>query len=238
METICVAGIEINVFHRGDDLPSIGVFLLHGRMSKKDHLNHLAFRIAESNTKLIVFAIDQRNHGSRTINKDKNLDWKSGNSTHHLDMWTMQIGTMMDCCLLMDLLPLFGYSNIREWGVCGVSMGGHVSLMLTGYDNRIKYCVSIIGCLDFMTLMNLRKPEEIRFKEEYLVSISKYNAFSNLQKTTAEVLMLNGSLDELVPPEVNQGISEITNIAYKEFQVAHVLDEEMISDTISYFKSK
>lgn len=57
------------------------------------------------------------------------LDWKLGNPTHAQDMYSILAGTASDVSMLIDYLPSFLFPNdeheITDWGVMGVSLGGH-----------------------------------------------------------------------------------------------------------------
>ena len=234
LESIVVSGIEVDIFKSSSD-PKIGVFLLHGRTSKRHDLKSIAQGIVKRGSHIVVFSIDQRNHGSRLVDKLRNETWSNGNPTHHLDMWSIQLGTMKDVEFLIEMFPLYGYA-LKEWGVCGISLGGHVSLLLAGYCDKIKYCVSVIGSLDFMTLINGRRPEDVTFSNEFIQLVDKYNAIKTLRNSKCDILMLNGSLDELVPRYSNIQHDLIPGLVYKEFEIGHAVNSEMIETIYTYFE--
>eukprot|EP00835_Amoeboradix_gromovi_P000778 NODE_29_length_33183_cov_0.333666.p12 type:complete len:242 gc:universal NODE_29_length_33183_cov_0.333666:20327-21052(+) len=234
-ETISISGIEIDVFCKSKTQEaSIGMFLLHGRTRNKKDLEFLAKGIVECNS-ILVFSFDLRNHGSRLVNTLQNEDWVGGNPNHHLDMWSILMGTVEDCVLLMNLLPIYGY-KIGAWGICGVSLGGHASLILAGCDKRVKYAISLIGCIDFLGLMEGRKPNEIEFSSSYISLTSKHNAVNNLRENKANILMLNGAQDELVPGSVNKNHFTIPNLTYKEFDVGHKINTEMLNEVYQFLR--
>ncbi len=209
--TICISGIEVDVF--GDINGTIGIFLLHGRTRKRQDLHFMAKGIIESNSRCIVLVFDHRNHGNRIVDKERNKDWENGNNTHHLDMWSILLGGIQDCQLLMDMLPCYSY-KIGKWGICGVSLGGHLSLMLTGIDARIKYCVSLIGSINVSILLQSRQTNTLQMDNEFIKMTDDF--CNGLNFKNASILMLNGSKDELVPFNSNSKCSDISTIVYKE----------------------
>lgn len=78
---------------------------------------------------LIAVSFDQRNHGSREIDKLANETWKSGNERHAQDMYSVFHGTTTDVSLLITHLASYVFPMsehiITENMVCGVSLGGH-----------------------------------------------------------------------------------------------------------------
>ena len=98
--------------------------------SYRDHLSNYR----------LVCTFDQRNHGDREVDRRAkyrllwlslmfSLDWKLGNPTHAQDMYSILAGTASDVSMLIDYLPSFLFPNdeheITDWGVMGVSLGGH-----------------------------------------------------------------------------------------------------------------
>lgn len=97
----------------------------------------------------VVISFDQRNHGERLLDKDKNGGWES--PSHVNDMYSTQVGTARDIrfaspssavcsfgkattrsrslSFLIDLLPSFLGFKPKSYGVIGVSLGGHVVLL-------------------------------------------------------------------------------------------------------------
>ena len=60
---------------------------------------------------------------------DWSLTWRDDNPTHAQDMYSILCGTAHDVSMLIDYLPSYLFPNdeneIVDWGVCGVSLGGH-----------------------------------------------------------------------------------------------------------------
>ena len=60
---------------------------------------------------------------------DLSLTWIEDNPTHAQDMYSILCGTAHDVSMLIDYLPSYLFPNdeneIVDWGVCGVSLGGH-----------------------------------------------------------------------------------------------------------------
>lgn len=56
------------------------------------------------------------------------LTWKEDNPTHAQDMYSILSGTAHDVSMLIDYLPSYLFPTEErsiEWGVMGVSLGGH-----------------------------------------------------------------------------------------------------------------
>ncbi|KAI1133314.1 hypothetical protein F5Y10DRAFT_260193 [Nemania abortiva] len=119
---------------------------------------------------LIAVAFDQRNHGSRLVDTVANQAWRQGNATHAQDMFGMVSGTVADTIHLLDMLEgyLFGAGggpgvsprgesrNIDSNLVLGVSLGGHSAWQLLFAEPRVTAGVIVIGCPDYMNIMQDR----------------------------------------------------------------------------------
>jgi len=110
---------------------------------------------------LIAVAFDQRNHGTRIVNRLANEAWRSGNETHAQDMFSVLHGTAQDTSLLIDHLGSYIFNNpedasIDQHLVLGVSLGGHSAWQVLFGDSRVTSGVIIIGCPDYMSLMTDR----------------------------------------------------------------------------------
>ncbi|KAI0446164.1 hypothetical protein F4803DRAFT_56473 [Xylaria telfairii] len=119
---------------------------------------------------LIAVAFDQRNHGSRLVSEAANEAWRQGNATHAQDMFGIVSGTVLDTRHLLDVLEgyLFGAGDgpgalsggeIRQIDsnlVLGVSLGGHSAWQLLFADHRVTAGVVVIGCPDYMNMIQDR----------------------------------------------------------------------------------
>lgn len=78
----------------------------------------------------MVILIDQRNHGARMLEEKKNLSWDEGNISHAQDLFSTIEGTTQDVSLILSYLPSILFPNdemkIVQYGVSGISLGGHV----------------------------------------------------------------------------------------------------------------
>ncbi|MCJ1266188.1 hypothetical protein MMC22_006071 [Lobaria immixta] len=176
-KTFTIAGILTTV-HGLDELNrSIKnvacLWLLHPRLQTQECMEPLAAsNIHEWNRRLqrrkkdevliglIAVSFDQRNHGSREINKLANETWKSGDERHAQDMFSIFHGTTVDVSLLITYLSsyIFPMSEhiITDNMVCGVSLGGHSAWQCILHDARISTAIIIIGCPDYTSLMSDR----------------------------------------------------------------------------------
>ncbi|KAJ2918442.1 hypothetical protein MD484_g1915, partial [Candolleomyces efflorescens] len=101
---------------------------------------------------------DLRNHGSRMVDEKANDAWNTKdpaqhNPQHAIDMYAIELGTARDVSFLIDFLPSYLFPNgereIREWGVIGISLGGHVAWMALCH-----------GCPDYSALMTHRAKQQ------------------------------------------------------------------------------
>ncbi|BGP57165.1 hypothetical protein JCM8202_005397 [Rhodotorula sphaerocarpa] len=114
---------------------------------------------------LLVVTFDQRNHGHRIVEADRNASWvepgrkraqlreqegrQRDNDRHAADMFAMQTGTARDVSFLIDFLApaLFPDDDrvVTDWYCSGVSLGGHATWLALAHDPRITLGVPIIG---------------------------------------------------------------------------------------------
>ena len=145
-KTFTIAGILTTVYGLDELNRSIKnvacLWLLHPRLQTQACMGPLAALIIHEwnctllqRTKdgpsigLIAVSFDQRNHGSREINKLANETWKSGNERHAQDMFSIFHGTTVDVSLLMTHVSSYIFPTsehmITNNMVCGISLGGH-----------------------------------------------------------------------------------------------------------------
>ncbi|GAA6006723.1 hypothetical protein JCM11491_003157 [Sporobolomyces phaffii] len=166
------------------------LFLLHGRFgAASDKLiatfasTLLAAPVGHSHhdrTKdLVVVTFDQRNHGHRTVEREKNFGWREGgkkraqdrrdqgiqddeldNPFHAVDMMSIQTGTARDVSFLIDFLPSVLFPNdertVVDWYCSGISLGGHSTWISLAHEPRISLGVPIIGSPSTLTLLSDR----------------------------------------------------------------------------------
>ncbi|KAH7345620.1 Alpha/Beta hydrolase protein [Rhizoctonia solani] len=210
----------------------VGVlFLLHGRLgsSKQTYLmrianlvlNEAASRPKERARELIVIILDQRNHGARTVDPDRNQGWKEtgeiarlsngqvdpkslDNISHLHDMYTLYTGTVNDVSFLITHLQplLFPHDErtIDKWMVMGISLGGHASWHIGTHDPRTSLLIPIIGSPHPLAPPYL--PASL--KREMERATPRVEAFRG-----KDVLVMSGAEDTLVPFE-ESGSREFT----------------------------
>lgn len=88
---------------------------------------------------------------------------------HPLDMYSIQVGTSRDISTLIDFLPIKLKVRAKKivFGITGISLGGHVSLLSMGLDKRIAVAAPIIGCGDFLALMKDRAIQNKSIFDDY-----------------------------------------------------------------------
>ena len=140
------------------------LWLLHPRLQTKEIMGPVGSffihswnqrRRQNSRKGFIAVAFDQRNHGSREVEKIANEAWRQGNPRHAQDMFSIFHGTAMDTSLLMDHIgsyafPALGGPSIDQHFVMGISLGGHAAWQVFFHEQRVSAAVVIIGCPDFM----------------------------------------------------------------------------------------
>jgi pimeloyl-ACP methyl ester carboxylesterase len=175
-KTFHIAGILTTVYGI-DELPescdSIAcLWLLHPRLQTKEVMapvgasmiqNWNCRRLPGSRKGLIAVAFDQRNHGSREVDKLANEAWRSQtpNPRHAQDMFSIFHGTAMDTSLLMDHIASYIFNEpnappIDQHFVLGVSLGGHAAWHVIFHEPRVSAAVIVVGCPDYLRVMTDR----------------------------------------------------------------------------------
>lgn len=176
--TLPIAGLQVDVYGLAELPPAATaitcLWLHHPRLRRKEDMASIADEIlsafnssppSASARGLIAVAFDQRNHGSRLVDKAANEAWRQGNATHAQDMFGTVSGTVVDTMHLLDVLEgyLFGAGDgpgVSPGGesrqidtnmVLGVSLGGHSAWQLLFAEPRVTAGVVVIGCPDYMS---------------------------------------------------------------------------------------
>ena len=175
--SVTVAGILTTV-HGLKELPHEGsevacLWLLNPRQQSQASMEPIAASIIsgwyshpttpkedQQSLGLIAISFDQRNHGSREIDKMANEAWRAGNEKHAPDMLGIYHGTSLDTSQLITYMPSYIFPRsertIINHMVLGVSLGGHAAWHCIIHDPRIKTAVIVIGCPDYAALMSDR----------------------------------------------------------------------------------
>ena len=174
--TFFIAGIIVNIFGLDEipeDVKDVSCqWILHPRLSKKEHMEPIAHSIVSAwNSKLgekrgqgrqglIACAFDQRNHGSRIVDKQSNQAWAQGNPRHAHDMFSIYQGTASDTSQLITYLPAYAFPRnerkLTSHFVLGVSLGAHAAWHCVLHDERVSTAVIVVGCADYRRLMKQR----------------------------------------------------------------------------------
>ncbi|KAI1439156.1 hypothetical protein GGR50DRAFT_635165 [Xylaria sp. CBS 124048] len=173
--TMPIAGLKVDIYGLAE-LPETAtslscLWLHHPRLRNKDDMacvanEALAAFYSSSGSKtstrgLIAVAFDQRNHGSRLISETANEAWRQGNPTHAQDMFGTVSGMVADTIHLLDVLEGYLFEKLRGRHidsnlVLGVSLGGHSAWQLLFAEPRVTAGAIVIGCPDYMNLMQDR----------------------------------------------------------------------------------
>ncbi|KAF8734838.1 hypothetical protein RHS02_06710, partial [Rhizoctonia solani] len=221
------------------------LFLLHGRLgsSKQKYLMRIATSVLseaasrpkERAREVIAIILDQRNHGVRTVDPDRNQGWKEtgqvallpdgqvdpqslDNISHLHDMYTLYTGTVHDVSFLITHLEplLFPHDErtIDKWMVMGISLGGHASWHIGTHDPRVSLVVPVIGSPSYLTLFQHRaKGLGLALAPPYLPASLRREMERATPRVDAfkgkDVLVMSGADDTLVPFE-ESGSREFT----------------------------
>ncbi|KAI0595472.1 hypothetical protein F4775DRAFT_370757 [Biscogniauxia sp. FL1348] len=177
--TLLITGLQVDVYGLAElaphPAPSVScLWLHHPRGRRREDMAGIAHQVLGAyyyggkragRRGLIAVAFDQRNHGTRAVDGSgrANGAWREGNPTHAQDMFGVVAGAVADTALLLDALGgyLFGGGpvparRIDHNLVLGVSLGGHSAWQLLFAEPRVTAGVMVIGCPDYMSLMQDR----------------------------------------------------------------------------------
>ncbi|KAG0700567.1 Alpha/Beta hydrolase protein [Suillus ampliporus] len=236
-QTLLVGGLIVDVYsHPSATDPTIPIhalFFLHGRLGSAQvpyfvnsiktifNVNYGSANPSPRKKDLIVVAFDHRNHGRRLVDNQRNFVWskdpKKNNDQHAVDLYTIQTGSAQDVSFLIDHLPSFLYPSrertIVEWGMGGISVGGHSTWIALSREPRLKIGIPIIACPDFTKMMSQRAASSgVPFKPPYYPdSLKAYVDANDPAKLPyrakdrsnpylgRKILVLSGEMDPLVP---------------------------------------
>lgn len=238
-QTLLIGGLLVDVYSHptssstsSSTKPIHALFFLHGRFGSAQDKYYVDIVKAifdechagvggERKKDLIVVAFDHRNHGTRLVDQQRNLAWSKdpakNNDQHAVDMYTIQTGSAEDVSFLINHLSSFLYPSgertIVEWGIAGVSLGGHSTWIALSREPRLTLGIPIIGCPDYTKLISQRAASsDIPFSPPYFpVSFQTYVGTHDPAQLAyrakdasnpffgKKVLVLSGKEDKLVP---------------------------------------
>jgi len=245
----CLGGIEVAIFGADANVGAPVVFFAHGRGGAMVHSFGNCRELAAMG--MIAIAIEQRNHGRRTVDVRCNQGW---NEHHAADMYSACVGTAMDVSLIIDMLPArLGIATDRV-GMSGVSMGGHATLLAMTMDSRIQVGAPIIGGGDYRHLMELRAGENgcplenfaTYFSDSLQKVVAKYDPIHHPKRfTNRPLLMTNGEADNLVQIACNERFEAAVRPYYTNVErlrlsrypgVGHAVPSEMWDEAKAWLK--
>lgn len=241
--SIVVAGIKLDVYgleqyraQKRNDPVSV-VFSMHGRLSTAQAMTDVNEKLVQLNSKsnntskpyLLVVSFDHANHGSRLVDRHRNLTWKDqdyDNQSHAIDMWSMEKAAADTVSMLVDVLEFYLFphaeSHIVQYGVLGFSLGGHSAYLANSKDNRLSLCVALVGCADYESLLRYRatslnlQAQAPHIPERFINQVvRKQDTIHNLQNLlSTKLLMINGQEDKVVPAECNASFVENMRLSH------------------------
>ncbi|KAJ7039488.1 Alpha/Beta hydrolase protein [Mycena alexandri] len=265
--TTVVAGLEVQVFttdaFKTSTKPILALFVLHGRLgsTESENVRSLITTVVkaagehEGEKDLMIVAFDHRNHGTRLRSKVANLGFEE-NDNHASDMYSI---LAKDVSFLIDFLESYLFPaaerRVVEWGVAGISLGGHSAWMVAAADPRVTLVVPIIGCPDYLGLIEARATAlgiaigPPHFPDS-LMKVLKAKALTALPyRSTAgenpflgkKVLVLSGGSDPVVPWAASRAFVEGLEVGprgskeVKVFEgVGHAVGQGMVDGLVAF----
>ncbi|KAK5992192.1 hypothetical protein PT974_05593 [Cladobotryum mycophilum] len=165
-----MAGLLVDIYGL-DELPASPapvtcLWLLHPRTRTRARMHDIARRAVRAWNErqqqhqpargLVALSFDMPNHGTRLVSETANQAWDKGNEQHALDMAGMVKAGTRDMSELMDLVAGYLGREVDAHVCLGWSLGGHAAWQAFFGEQRIDAAVVVVGCPDFMGLMNSR----------------------------------------------------------------------------------
>ncbi|EER23133.1 hypothetical protein CPC735_045030 [Coccidioides posadasii C735 delta SOWgp] len=145
---------------RGNTMQSMKGIATSAVADWNERLKNGKVSTSEQDNGLIAVCFDQRNHGTREVDKLRNEAWRQGNPNHAQDMFSIFNGTARDVSQIMDFIGSYVFPeadrHITNSLVLGVSLGAHAAWHCLLHEPRIRAAVIIIGCPDYVSLMSDR----------------------------------------------------------------------------------
>jgi len=244
-----VAGIDTYIWGLEENAGAPVIFFVHGLGGNVEHSFQYCADLA--NDGFIAIAIDQRNHGARTVDPTAH----NGNCDNYtVKSYGMYVGTSKDISLLIDFLPAALGITTDKFGMSGISLGGHCTLITMGNDPRISVGVPFIGSADRKLQLKIRAELKGISNEEFENSfdphldmlMKQYDPVNNAQAFKDRPLcMINGGADIVVDPTPNTQFKEILDGIYicpdrLQFSiydgVGHEVTDDMWFEARAWFK--
>jgi pimeloyl-ACP methyl ester carboxylesterase len=246
-----IGGVEVTIFtgNNPDDAPA--VFFTHGKNGCK--ISHYEYCRELNKVGLNVFAIDQRNHGKRTM--DQTLtEFESPFVV--AELFSEVVGTAKDISFLIDTIPSTTGLNPKRWGLIGGSLGAIASIQTMTHDQRINCVASIVGSGDFKGLVYnsisnteiLKEEVDEQFDAATIELYKEYDAINHVEKLNNRPLLLcAGEIDDIVPAQNIYNYYQKAaamyvdkdNIEYREYKDAgHGDTPEMKTDCVEWLRKQ
>ncbi|TFK98673.1 Alpha/Beta hydrolase protein [Pterulicium gracile] len=270
-----ISGLKVYAYSHKSSLASdkpIQVhFMLHWRLANCAAVDSaarkavlLAQAMKDREHDLVVIVFDHRNHGVRQVELRANQSWDEGNPTHAPDMYSIVLGSAHDVSMLIDLLPCYLLPHtlnrqIVDWGVSGVSLGGHTAWVLMAREPRLSHAVIVIGCPSYSKLVTDRcissgYPQVAPYLPQSFLDLVQRTSAENVPYTKNDksnpfynkklMIIVGGEKDVLVPWKESREYVMGLNVGPKGIKKVHIHQEaghefnkEMIDETASFIAS-
>lgn len=244
-----VAGIETYVWGLEENPGAPVIFFAHGLGATVEHSFSYCADLA--NDGFIAIAIDQRNHGARTVDPTAH----NGNCDNYtVKSYGMYVGTSKDISLLIDFLPAALGVTTDKFGMSGISLGGHCTLITMANDPRINVGVPFVGSADRKLQLKIRAEMKGISNEEFENTfdphldklMTQYDPVNNPHIFKDRPLcMINGGADTVVDSTPNRRFKQVLDGIYTDAGklqlsiydgVGHEVTPEMWTEAKAWFK--
>jgi uncharacterized protein len=207
VERRCIAGdeeIPVVILQPADCPEAPIVFFQHGYNSRKEEAVGVLLDLAERGYRIVC--LDARWHGQRRA-----PDFEARFERDFPGSFLQVVeGTARDISTVMDAL------GANEAGMIGVSMGAYIAYWCTPREPRLKAVVALIGSPGFVG--------EIPDRPDLAKRLHQDSPFALAERFPPRaLLMINGELDDVVPPTGALRLYEALQPLYTEIPERLVL---------------
>ncbi|KAF9892248.1 hypothetical protein FE257_002025 [Aspergillus nanangensis] len=262
--TINIAGVLIYLYGVDELTPkqtqdTAVLFHVHGRTKDyhdaEEIAHELLFQTRQLDTfpkGLVVATMDNRNHGTRAIDKTAVEDWRGGNPKHAQDMLSTMDGIVVDARIVMKFLRSYVEDRFvpTQFIISGMSLGGHTAWNMLADEPRVTAGVIIVGSPNLTDMMAERlhavESDGSIDAGRWLLSIQ--TLYRDRDESVAaiegkEMLIMNGALDKLVPSKyTDPWVEKYSDRNHVEFYVyentGHYVSFEMIETVTRWVSAR
>ena len=218
--TRLVAGLELYIWGLAENKDAPVIFFAHGLCGSVQ--NSFKYCSDLANDGFIAIAINQRNHGSRTVDPSA---YFGDVEDYTVKSYGMYVGTSKDISLIIDFLPAALGITTNKIGMSGVSLGGHCTLITMANDPRIAVGVPFIGSGDRKLQMKVRAEQNgsngVEFENNFCPLLNELmKQYDPIYKPDVfkdrPLCMINGGADKVVDSTPNTQLKVLLDEIYTD----------------------